>query len=323
MNANIEHIICLYLSGETTPEEEKILFEWISLSKENEELFFEQMALWRMRSELKAKNIQTLNHSLKKLNAKIDAAEGEKKRKRFLKRTLWSSVAAAVMLGVVFLTTQLSKETFSPPLITYSNAMEDSIMTITLDDQTTVWLNANSSLSIEQGFLENERRVNLSGCAFFEVTKDSLCPFIVSSEKFQVRVLGTSFGVSTDYAENMSEAVLLEGSVQLENLTGQKLATLSPGQQALIAKNSDRIEISNVDARKLALWRFGIISLQNVSITEIISTLEDIYQIKIKMDGVDQFEANRYNFSFLKNKNPEEVLRYLYFLTGKEAKLVF
>lgn len=323
MNANMEHIICLYFSGETTPEDEKFLFEWINLSKENEQLFFEQMALWSMKTELKDYNIQALNHSLSRLNARIDQEERRKKHKTFLKRTIWSSIAAAILVAIVLMTTQLSKESFSPPLITYSNTMEDSIMTITLDDETTVWLNSNSSLTIASGFLESKRKVNLSGCAFFEVAKDTLRPFIVSSDEFQIRVLGTSFGVSTDYAENISETVLLEGAIQLENHQGNKLATLSPGQQALITKNSNRIEIKNVDARKLALWRFGIISLQNVSISEIITNLEEIYQVKIYMNDMDQFKTKRYNFSFLKNKNPEEALRYLNLLTGKEAKLIF
>ena len=320
MNANIEHIICQSLLEEATAEEEKVLFEWISLSKENEQLFFEMMTLWRMKSEIKDNNSKTLNESLNKLNSRID--KQEKKHKHSLRQTIaWSSIAA-IILGVIFITTRLSGEDFSPPLITYSNAMEDSIMTITLDDQTTVWLNTNSSLTITSDFSERERKVNLSGCAFFEVAKDSLHPFIVSSDDFQIRVLGTSFGVSTEYMKDISEAILLEGSIQLENHNGYKLASLSPGQQALISKNSNSIEINNVDARKLALWRFGIISLQNVSITEIIAYLETIYQVKIQMDDIDLFESNRYNFSFLKNKNPEDVLRYLYFLTGKEAKLV-
>ena len=250
MSENIEHIICLYLSGESNSEEEKVLYEWINLSKENEQLFFEQMALWRMKSELKDSNVATLNYSLSKLNARIK--KQEKKRKYSLnQRIIWSSIAAAVFIGAIFITSLFSTDRFSPPLITYSNTMEDSIMTITLDDQTIVWLNTNSSLSVSADFLENERKVNLSGCAFFEVAKDSLQPFIVSSDQFQIRVLGTSFGISTDYAENLSEAILLEGSVQLENRHGDKLASLFPGQQALISKNSNTIEINNVDARKV------------------------------------------------------------------------
>lgn len=321
MNEHIKHIICQYLSGETSADEEKILFDWITLSQENERTFFESAAIWRMKFGTKDNDANALNHSLGKLNSTIDRHE-KKTRSRLLRLTLaWSSVAA-VFIGVVFFFARTPATTSSSPLITYTNTMADSIMTITLEDHTVVWLNANSSLKVASGFLQDERRVDLSGCAFFEVARDSLHPFVVSSDKFQVRVLGTSFGISTHYSENKGETILLEGAVQIETTTGEKLAPLFPGQQALISKNAETIEINTIDARKRSLWRFGVISLQDVSIDEILSHLEEIYQIKIRMEGSNLFENNRYNFSYLKNKNPEDVLEYLYFLTGKKAKIV-
>ena len=61
-----------------------------------------------------------------------------------------------------------------------------------LNDGTRVWMNSKSELSYPVAFGENVRRVRLSGEAYFEVTKDSVRPFIVEVDRgFEVKVLGT------------------------------------------------------------------------------------------------------------------------------------
>ena len=70
---------------------------------------------------------------------------------------------------------------------------------ITLYDGTKVWLNSGSTLKYPTKFSGKERRVILTGGAFFDVTHDPEHPFIVTSPKMTLTVKGPSFNLK-DYA---------------------------------------------------------------------------------------------------------------------------
>ena len=87
---------------------------------------------------------------------------------------------------------------------------------LSLSDGTKAYLNAGSSLKYPVKFLrDRDRNVYITGEAFLEVAKDSLRPFIVNTEKMNVRVLGTKFNVSSYPEDDNSEVVLVEGAVSL------------------------------------------------------------------------------------------------------------
>lgn len=65
-----------------------------------------------------------------------------------------------------------------------------------LDDGTEIWLNSASELKYPAHFVGNERRVQLTGEAYFQVARNEAAPFIVETRDMDVKVLGTSFNVS-------------------------------------------------------------------------------------------------------------------------------
>src|SRR5690606_31611789 len=92
---------------------------------------------------------------------------------------------------------------------------------LVLSDGTTVWLNAETSLTYPVNFTE-ERRVTLQGEAFFDVTQverdeASPSPFVVETQGQRIRVLGTQFNVSA-YPEDPAErTTLVEGAVDVQS----------------------------------------------------------------------------------------------------------
>lgn len=203
---------------------------------------------------------------------------------------------------------------------TLINTFTDSVLQVRLADGSTIWLNEQASLTYPAHFTGDRREVRLNGNAFFEVKKDSLHPFVVSTDLYNVEVLGTSFSINTRNSDDLAETILLEGAVRLEKPGGERLVDLHPGQQALYSKSQETVQVKEIDARQHALWRFGILSLCDVSIEEIIRTLQDTYHIRIQMDS-RPFQHHRYNFSFKPSGDPEEALRHLSYLTGAEATL--
>jgi transmembrane sensor len=114
--------------------------------------------------------------------------------------------AAAVAAGAVWLARPgVRPENFSTP-----SGQRGSF---TLSDGTRVELNANTSITVENG--RAERRIRLAnGEAFFVVTKDKARPFIVDTPAGSVRVTGTIFNVLTEAASQL-DVTVVEGSVQV------------------------------------------------------------------------------------------------------------
>lgn len=315
MGKEMQSIIFNYFAKKTSPEEEKVLLEWIKSSPENMTFFYETKLIMSLPlNSIKEK--QSLDSSFKSLCNKLELKKKNRSTFSFKHYLTIGAGIAAIFVGVIFyLVNPFISSTLSHQII-YTNTIKDSIMQIVLDDQTIVWIGENTTLSCPITFSEKKRIVSLKGYAFFEVAKDSLHPFIVKAPDFQVSVLGTSFGVNTNYDNEKGETILLKGSVRLEKKNGETLLTLDPGQQVLYSKNSEILEVNKIDVRKYALWRFGLISLTNVSIQDIIKQLEGNYQVRIKMN-IQGLEKNRYNFSFSKKKGIENALKDLHFLTGR------
>ena len=99
-----------------------------------------------------------------------------------------------------------------------------------LSDGTRVWINSASVLRFPSAFGDT-RDVFVEGEAYFEVAKDANRPFIVHTDHFATRVLGTSFDVTTaPRADGSSAVVLVEGSVAIDVANGESV-TLNPSER--------------------------------------------------------------------------------------------
>lgn len=152
---------------------------------------------------------------------------------------------------------------------------------IELSDGTLVQLNAESSLEFPVQFVSNQRQVKLRGEAYFDVTKDEKRPFIVNAaDKMDIKVLGTSFNVST-YKNNIS-TTLVKGSVKVSGLNYENAAAtvIRPGETASI-DNSGKIKVENIDVEKVIAWKNGLFNFNNGTIQHVAEELERWYDIKV------------------------------------------
>lgn len=318
-----DRVIYKYLSGTATSEEEKCLLDWLNASSANRAAFFELKAIWHAKQQAVFANEDRLNAALEQMNLRISSGVDRKKRKRNL-FIRWSSVAAVIFLLIglsFFYLTHINVADREIPLCVFSNeASGDSVRKVVLTDGTEVWLAAHTTLSCPEIFAGSERKVILEGIAFFDVAKDSIHPFVVHTDVAEIKVLGTSFSVNSRMSDDLGETILMSGSVVLKHLKNNRELKLSPGQQAIYSKVSSEIEVNEVDVNTLTSWRYGIISMTGVSVSEIIQKLEAIYQMKIKMD-FSAFKDNKYNFSFKRSNDLEKVLEQLTCVTGGKAEI--
>jgi len=160
---------------------------------------------------------------------------------------------------------------------------------VTLPDGTQVWLNAASSITFPTVFTGNERRVELTGEAYFEVTKDKTKPFYVKiKDQAEVQVLGTHFNVNGYDDEPQVNTTLLEGSVRVltnrQKTTGQteNSVVLKPGQQAQITNGvAAAVTLKEEDIDKVMAWRYGAFNFQDASLQEVMRQLTRWYDIEV------------------------------------------
>lgn len=171
-----------------------------------------------------------------------------------------------------------------------------------LSDGTKVRLNAGTSISYPEKFLqEGERKVFIKGEAFFEVAKDSLHPFIVDTDKMAVKVLGTTFNVSSYPDDTNVTAVLVEGAVHVYDeeagSSSQNSKFLQPGQKAEWNENSENISIEEVDPSIYTAWTTGKIVFRNTPFKDIRKILERHYNVKIHNNDT-VLDKKTYNATF-------------------------
>ncbi len=150
-------------------------------------------------------------------------------------------------------------------------------LNLTLTDGTRVKLNANSRITFPRFFQGATRVVKLSGEAFFEVAEDTARPFVIQTDRFEAKVLGTSFNLNCQ-GQN-AEVALLTGKLQVDNLNGQNVV-LDPLQMATVSYTGN-ISTARFDPLLKTGWKDGILVFEQASFTEVVSLLEQWYGVKI------------------------------------------
>lgn len=125
---------------------------------------------------------------------------------------------------------------------------------IILPDQTKVWLNAQSSITYPTKFAGNERRVKITGEAYFEVSHHKKLPFRVESGAQLVEVLGTHFNIMAYADDALIKTTLLQGAVKVFNKGQSQL--LKPGQQSQASPKGINL-LDNVDVEEAIAWKNG------------------------------------------------------------------
>lgn len=172
---------------------------------------------------------------------------------------------------------------------------------ITLPDGSKVWLNAASSLRFPIAFAGNERIVELTGEAYFEVnpqeqaiakgrnaqnSKIAKTPFIVkintpAGSKNEVEVLGTHFNVMAYTDESAIKTTLVEGKVKVTS--GSSIQTIRPGEQARLSEGT--ISVKNVEATDIVSWTSGFIPVAGPDVEYTMRQIARWYDVNIIFQG--------------------------------------
>lgn len=154
---------------------------------------------------------------------------------------------------------------------------------IILPDGSKVWLNAASSLKYPVVFRGNERRVEITGEAYFEIAKDPSRPFRVQVNQMEVEVLGTHFNINAYTDEDAIRTTLLEGRVKL--IAGGENNYLQPGQQAQLKPAGEMKIVNDADLEETVAWKEGNFQFEGSDIKTVMRQLARWYDLEVSYKG--------------------------------------
>ena len=285
-----------YIAGNATEAEKQRVTEWIQENPENMREYMAQrrlhdMALWRTEPV---------------------AEENSRERKHFSLRGICMEAAKIAVLAIVLLGTHYwtgkhqvpEDKTWQSIYVPAGQRAE-----LMLADGTKVWLNSRSTLTFPGSFKGNIRNVKLDGEGYFAVTKNVEQPFIVETNKCNVKVLGTEFNVMAYAADSVWETSLLEGAVEIlvpgSNNSGMRL---EPNMMASLKGN--RLVKGRIKEADYFLWREGLLCFNDISVRDMIEKLKLYYGVDIVVNNT-RILKNRYTGKFRTKDGVEHVLKVL------------
>lgn len=168
---------------------------------------------------------------------------------------------------------------------------------VTLSDGTRVVLNAKSELTFPNSFQGDAQRVvSLKGEAYFQVKHDTKHPFIVRTDYFETKVLGTEFNIRA-YSADEARVTLLQGHVQVGN-SKTPLLDMKPNDQATLLPDGTLTK-EQVDTYPFLKWKEGYFYFDDVSLVEVMRELGRWYNVDVlfentkSMDYKMHFAADR------------------------------
>ena len=288
-----------YITGEANLEERNQVVEWLDSDEKNVR---EYMALH------KVYDITVMNQTASSDETRSDAeTEKENKPRPILRRILTEAMkiaaVALVALGIYIFIEGRANQAMQTLYVPAGQRAE-----LILPDSTKVWLNSHSSLTYPLSFNKKQRVVNLDGEAYFDV-KHNGKKFVVQTQKFNIRVLGTEFNVFAYSNSKENRIDLLRGSIQLEDKTlGNRKYLMKPNESITILNNAiSQNTIADYDYFK---WTDGLICFNNESVTTIIKKLELYYDTHIVVKRKN-FLDERFSGKFLVRDGIEQVLKVL------------
>ena len=297
-----------YLTKVASAEEEAELLEWLSQGEDNRKQFRSLKDAFDLgQFEFLVKSSDT-EAEWKKLLRKIKPAE----KPIFVISRKILRYAAVFVLGLLCMKAVESFLNKEQTAIHHFTAQVETgkgeRSKITLPDNTTVWLNACSSISYDYDFGKQTRTVFLNGEAFFDVHKDASTPFVVSTENMTCRVTGTLFNVYAFGNDNIESVVLVDGAVTIE--IGDYSIDVNPGELFEFDKETRRISSQQTNTDIHTGWRYGELMFEQMSFEELAKRLERNFYVTFVFEN-ESVKRKSFGGTFRQYDSLETILKVI------------
>ncbi|WP_036692538.1 FecR family protein [Pedobacter glucosidilyticus] len=150
-----------------------------------------------------------------------------------------------------------------------------------LEDGSKIWLNAASSIKFPTRFDSKQRKIEISGEVYCEISKDPKRPFRVSYGNQMVEVLGTQFNINAYIDEKITKTTLIEGSIRLANTQTLQSKLLTPGDQARMTSVNNQLNVNRVDIEEVIAWKEGYFMFNEEPLESIMRKVSRWYDVEV------------------------------------------
>lgn len=287
-------LIVKYLQSEATPEEQKLVENFIASSERNKQLFESYRGLMFLTQKKRVDYNpdkaweRVLNRIQKIQNENSGSSPVIKRSIRNLPiyKFVLSSAAAilVILVGIVALMNneKVAMKQISSGLTVASPSK--------LPDGSSIVLNSNSTLKFPEKFEKDVREVSIFGEAYFEVTPDPDKPFIIHANGMDIKVLGTSFNVEAYPGDDFVKVTVSSGKVAVypsgtpEVSIKKDSRYLTAGEIATYSHKTGVIFKSVNDDFNVLSWKTGILAFKETRLAEVFKAFEEKYHKQFVVD---------------------------------------
>ena len=299
-------LLLKYLSETANPEEKARVEAWLSEDVANKDTFLQVARIYHAHRTRQRIRRRDAGQALIQLNHRMN----RNLRRLFIRRI---AVAASLFIGlwgIGSMVWQNRQVEPAPQMITMS-ANAGMRTQLTLPDGTKVIMNAGSTLDYPLPFNKNERRIKLSGEAYFKVAHNTAQPFVVSAadDKMNIRVTGTSFNLQAYEKDSLARIALIEGSVQV-SIQGQKEnMPLTPLSMVTYDMKTGKLSVSKINPAHVTAWMDGRLIFKDTPIPDVLRQLSHFYTVDF---DVQDAMINDYTFTgTFENRPLFQIMEYL------------
>ena len=316
---NEKTVINKFLAGEISDSELDSFKNWLAESHVNRKEFDEENEIWQetnLQNKYERFNAEKgWKDILPKLN-KIEEGKFTDNQivvfRKFAFRNIAVAASIAILIGFGSLFYVMTKQ--KPNLAVVNNSItkiqtrEGERATIMLPDSTHVIINSGTTIQYLSDFNVNDRKIWLSGEAYFDVVTNRDKPLQVCIDKVTVVATGTKFNVFAHRSENRIETTLEEGSVHIE-IPGKETVYVNPGQQAVYFPQNNTAIVKNVTTESFISWRENKLRLNDTPFEEALRIIARKYNVTFEIQDRKLLEL-KYTATFI-DESIEDVMQML------------
>ncbi len=264
-------ILYKFFEGKASPKEQRLIGQWLDESEKHKEV------LVRERMVFDAMIV----------SGGITDRQSVQSRKKRTRVVFMELLRVAAVILVMFLVGGYIYVRKMEEIRLANNILTVPVgqrVNLQLPDGTSVWLNASSEIIYPAYFSGSTREIHLNGEAYFEVEHNASKPFIVHTETFDIKVLGTKFNVEAYKGMEGFTTALMEGSVEVTDRKNKdKSVRLYPAQK--VAFRNGELCKSPIDNYDVYRWREGLICFKETRFADLMRQLEKNYGVRILINN--------------------------------------
>lgn len=292
---HIDHLIALYLSGESSEDQTRELEAWVLADPNHKTAFRQAKKHWMMAGLAKPGPQLDVESHWQVVREKVQPKTKTVKL-RAARRSRWAIAATIGLLivsGLWWMTQRADQSLVSTDLPVSRELADGSI------------IHLNRSTEIEYNYREDLRELSILGDGFFDVAHDQSRPFVVNTSGGQIEVLGTSFYLDARPDLDEVEVILEEGSVRM-SFAGQ-FVVLSPGETGVYRKAIKELTKKPTENQNYRSWQHGKLFFDQTPLTTVIRDINRTFGREVVLEN--EAMATCLLTATYEDKSLDEILR--------------